>query len=350
MGQSRNFDHLTDNGIYSGANIYSTGTGDNGYPLTAYETFVLIVINGYLTSGGVSQLKYSLLPDGTTCVATRTMQDNVWSEWHDISTVDKEINANSVNPVQNKTIAQALQDAIEEGRKLAKRDLFIAAGAEYNDSGADKTKTAPWGETVTHKAGHYYLNGLGDITDEQMMTIYTHKEFIFKLDCGRIMQSMNVRTIYPLHQPQAAQIFKNRPLAGTETFRGSSVEVLYWNKSSSKNKYNYMPVAGLYNSFNGCSNLRIIGYMDCSLVNKFNNSFDGCISLEYVKLYGVCSDISFADSPYIGQDSILFIIANSLPQNAITITLHPDAYARLKDDAEIVAALEAQPLISLVSA
>ena len=350
LGQSRNFDHLTDNGIYSGANIYSTGTGDNGYPLTAYETFVLIVINGYLTSGGVSQLKYSLLPDGTTCVATRTMQDNVWSEWHDISTVDKEINANSVNPVQNKTIAQALQDAIEEGRKLAKRDLFIAAGAEYNDSGADKTKTAPWGETVTHKAGHYYLNGLGDITDEQMMTIYTHKEFIFKLDCGRIMQSMNVRTIYPLHQPQAAQIFKNRPLAGTETFRGSSVEVLYWNKSSSKNKYNYMPVAGLYNSFNGCSNLRIIGYMDCSLVNKFNNSFDGCISLEYVKLYGVCSDISFADSPYIGQDSILFIIANSLPQNAITITLHPDAYARLKDDAEIVAALEAQPLISLVSA
>ena len=161
---------------------------------------------------------------------------------------------------------------------------------------------------------------------------------------------MNVRTIYPLHQPQAAQIFKNRPLASIETFRGSSVEVLYWNKSSSENKYNYMPVAGLYNSFNDCRNLRIIGYMDCSLVNKFNDAFNGCISLEYVKLYGVCSDISFANSPSIGQDSILFIIANSLPQNAITITLHPDAYARLKDDAEIVAALEAQPLISLVSA
>ena len=161
---------------------------------------------------------------------------------------------------------------------------------------------------------------------------------------------MNVRTIYPLHQPQAAQIFKNRPLASIETFRGSSVEVLYWNKSSSENKYNYMPVAGFYNSFNDCRNLRIIGYMDCSLVNKFNDAFNGCISLEYVKLYGVCSDISFANSPSIGQDSILFIIANSLPQNAITITLHPDAYARLKDDAEIVAALEAQPLISLVSA
>ena len=29
---------------------------------------------------------------------------------------------------------------------------------------------------------------------------------------------------------------------------------------------------------------------------------------------------------------------------------HPDAYARLADDVDIVAALEAQPLVSLVSA
>ena len=50
------------------------------------------------------------------------------------------------------------------------------------------------------------------------------------------------------------------------------------------------------------------------------------------------------------KDSVLYIIQKALPKNAITITLHPDAYARLKDDTEIVAALEAQPLISLVSA
>ena len=61
------------------------------------------------------------------------------------------------------------------------RPLYIAAGAEYNDSGVDKTKTAPWGETVTHKAGHYYLNGLGDITEEQMEVIFvqTYPLYIF---------------------------------------------------------------------------------------------------------------------------------------------------------------------------
>ena len=93
LGQTHTFDHLTDNGIYSGVNVYATGTDDNGYPITAFETFVLITINAYLTGGGVSQLKYSLLPDGTTCVAKRSKQENTWSDWRDlesdISTMNK---------------------------------------------------------------------------------------------------------------------------------------------------------------------------------------------------------------------------------------------------------------------
>lgn len=344
VGQTTSLDGYVDNGIYSGA--YTNGT-------TFFETFVMVVINNYAvatvagTARSIMQVKYGVGIDGAFSYKVRTGQgtDSLeWGEWSDLDTV-------TTARIQDGAVtAQKLAADVREKVYNPLRPLYIAAGAEYNDSGADKTKTAPWGETVTHKAGHYYLNGLGDITDEQMMTIYTHKEIIFKLDCGRVMQNVNVRTIYPSHQPQAAQIFKNRPLAGTETFRGSSVEVLFWSTNSTENKYNYMPVTGLYNSFNDCRNLRVIGYMDCSLVNKFNDAFNGCISLEYVKLYGVCSDISFANSPSIGQNSILFIIANSLPQNAITITLHPDAYARLADDAEVVAALEAQPLISLVSA
>lgn len=344
LGQSRNFDHLTDNGIYSGANIYSTGTGDNGYPLTAYETFVLIVINGYLTGGGVSQLKYSLLPDGTTCVATRTMQDNVWSEWHDISTVDKEINAYSVNPVQNKTVAQALQDAIEEGRKLAKRDLFIAAGAEYNDSGADKTKTAPWGETVTHKAGHYYLNGLGDITEEQMLEIYNAGKIIRDAYCTYI-SNKKIRTTLNVD-------FSGGEAAGCtlyQTFdKCSSIETVRLTVADK-----FFP-SSLTASFNGCRNLtHIIPILRCTFLGSsvnLTNAFIGCISLKYVKLEKFAVPVSFSDSSYISKESILHTVQNAAPTSAITITLHPDAYARLADDAEVVAALKAQPLISLVSA
>ena len=57
---------------------------------------------------------------------------------------------------------------------------YVAAGAEWNGTGADIVKTTPWADladddadkTVVHKAGYWYLNGLGDITNEQMRVIY----------------------------------------------------------------------------------------------------------------------------------------------------------------------------------
>ena len=55
-------------------------------------------------------------------------------------------------------------------------------------------------------------------------------------------------------------------------------------------------------------------------------------------------------SPNLSEESVLFMIQNANPTSAITITLHPNAYSRLAEDVDIVAALEAQPLISLVSA
>ena len=64
----------------------------------------------------------------------------------------------------------------------------------------------------------------------------------------------------------------------------------------------------------------------------------------------LAKSITLNECPLISKVSILYIIENALPTSAITITLHPDAYARLADDADVVAALEAQPLISLVSA
>lgn len=82
LGQEKTFDDLTDNGMYSGVNVYSVGTDGSGYPITAYETFVLVVINAYLTGGGISQLKYSL-KEGKSLVETRTRTSG-WSEWENI--------------------------------------------------------------------------------------------------------------------------------------------------------------------------------------------------------------------------------------------------------------------------
>ena len=60
--------------------------------------------------------------------------------------------------------------------------------------------------------------------------------------------------------------------------------------------------------------------------------------------------MGWENSIMISKESVLYTIQNATPTATITITLHPEAYARLAGDADIVAALEAQPLVSLVSA
>lgn len=354
LGQSKSFDDLTDNGIYSGANVYSVGTDANGYPITSYESFVLVVINAYLTGGGVSQLKYSLLLNGTTSVTTRTKHDGVWGEWSSVGAgvIDDEIKSDSPNPVQNKAVAQAFADAVEQGRKLALRSLFIATGAEYNDTEADISKTAPWGETVTHKAGHYYLNGLGDITEEEMAEIYNNKEAVYKLNLPRAYEHSTFRTVLGVYNSHSISSLLSMSYS---SFAGNKdLETILW-----FNKINYdstieiervlIPTT-LSHTFSNCNKIKCIHPLNVKNTTSFTNVFSGCENLIEVRLYALKANVDFKDSISISKNSILCIINNASTSSAITLTLHPDAYARLADDADIVTALEAQPLVSLVSA
>ena len=257
---------------------------------------------------------------------------------------------NNAVEAEKQRAVQAETLAVEKGKELALRALFVATGAEYNDGITDKEKTSPWGETVIHKAGHYYLNGLGDITEEQMELMYIQKDIIYNLDCPRIAQASKIRTIFPLKNALTSQILGERKLKGTESFRDSSLEVLVWHMYSADSVYSALPISGMHNTFYNCSKLKIIGLLNVGELSEFFNPFVGCISLEQIGLYHLNKDVSFCDSPLLKKECVVSIISDSLPASAITITLHPDAYARLADDVDIVAALEAQPLVSLVSA
>lgn len=85
LGQSKTFDDLTDNGIYSGVNVIQTGTDSNGYPITGFETFVLITVNGYQTGAGITQLKHSINTNGEIKTQSRKRISDTWSDWEDIS-------------------------------------------------------------------------------------------------------------------------------------------------------------------------------------------------------------------------------------------------------------------------
>lgn len=295
--------------------------------------------------------------DGVTNIYTRNRTNinaaYIWSEWSGVG-------GKSAGDIMDGAItAQKLSNDIRSNVVSPLRPLFIAAGAEYNDTGADIIKTAPWGETVTHKAGYYYLNGLGDITEEQMIHIYINKELLTKLHLHRAAQAnVNLRTIMPLHNKFSAGSLSASSMSVFAYC--SNLEVLIWNKESSlidgdgQNKDNVESLipfgsSGGYN-FAGCSMLRYIYPINASKTTSFVNTFLRCNSLIEARLYRIKANISFSDSPLISKECITYIIRNSVPSSAITITLHPDAYNRLKDDTDIIAALESQPLVTLVCA
>lgn len=234
--------------------------------------------------------------------------------------------------------------ALNTATSRALRALFVAAGAEYNDTAADKTKTAPWGETVTHKAGHYYFNGLGDITEEQMIEIYNAPHDAL-YEQGYVEQK-KIRTA----------IFRG----GTSSLGiASNVDALFYNCSNIEVvgdrrfffyfKESKTPVRSM---FRNCVKLRVInvGIFYVNNITLDQNCFGNCQSLEYVNIERLHFSLSLADCSRISKNSIVYMIQKAIPTSAITITLHPDAYARLANDADIVAALEAQPLVTLVSA
>ncbi len=340
VGQVTSLNSYIENGMYSG--VYVNGDGQ-------FETFVMVVINNYAVAGAngkvrsVSQFKYALALDGTFSYRSRSGQGNTgisWGEWSDLN------GATTAMLQDGAVTAQKLSADVREKVDNPLRPLFIAAGAEYNDTGADKTKTAPWGETVIHKAGYYYLNGLGDITEEQMMDIYKYSfPMLGATDWTNAFREVNVRTNLFYKQYYSAARIKTL----TAAFNANkTIEIVDFNNQGSKVVLH--DAASWNYAFGSCTKLkRILGVLDINNASSLLGS--NCDSLIHVQLYNLNTNLLlFNKSNNIDKESVLYAIQNSTPTSAITITLHPDAYARLADDADIVSALEAQPLISLVSA
>lgn len=78
--------------------------------------------------------------------------------------------------------------------------------------------------------------------------------------------------------------------------------------------------------------------------------FKDCNALEDVKIKSLRVSLSFAYSPNLSKESILYLIQNSAATSAITVTLHPTAYAMATADTDIRNALQQKTYVSLASA
>lgn len=104
----------------------------------------------------------------------------------------------------------------------------------------------------------------------------------------------------------------------------------------------------LTSTFNNCRKLRkVIGVIDLTYYTRGDGIFAGCVSLEDIQIFGLKIDIDISPCPKLSADTISYLVNQATNgTNAITVTVHPDVYAKLTGDTtnEAAAALTADEL------
>lgn len=227
---------------------------------------------------------------------------------------------------------------------------YVAIGAVWNGTGADIVKDAPWAELadddadkkVVHKAGYWYLNGLGDLTNADMRLVYFTPIF----NCG-FSEGMYYNTL-------ARTVVCSQTIASSfvraswkALCRNGKIEILGNNLAYNVNVYDSMIYSFAFTQMKAI--LYTINLSTTKISSEYS-PFANISQLRYIKLKGLNNSLSIQHSSFLTCKSILYMIQNEAATSAITIILHSDAYARAMANADIVAALEAHPNVSLASA
>lgn len=191
------------------------------------------------------------------------------------------------------------------------RALYVAAGAVYNE-----------------QTGFYELNGLTDITEEQMRNIYVKTIPSISLnDKTACFTNLNIRTNIPFIEQSG---YKSEDMQAA--FSGcTTLNVAFLARSNINfygSRYSY--------AFRSCTSLKtIFGNItfpsgQVGVVDMFK----ACNSLVTVNIRNLNISISFSDSPLISLESLQYLITNAANTSPITVTVHADVYAKIQDETQ----------------
>lgn len=104
-------------------------------------------------------------------------------------------------------------------------------------------------------------------------------------------------------------------------------------------------ISSIMNMFYSCYSLTSLT-LDTNAIIA-DNAFEACRSIVHLWINRLSASISPTYTSLLSKDSLLYMVQNAAPTSAITITLSSYCYNKYNSDPDIVAALSAQPLVSL---
>lgn len=211
------------------------------------------------------------------------------------------------------------------------RDLYISAGAVYNE-----------------RTGYYELNGLTDITEEEMRVIY-EKTWGWWLHLPTLngFGSALPRTNIPCPDYKIIAYASNISLHSIFSKSGSdNLEVVNLRALYTPTSFDEIKIVDFNWAFQGDEKIREVQ----GIINVKEARHDLNIggNIETINIKGLKVSIKFYGSQRLSKESVLYMINNSEATTAITVGLNKAVYDVMKDDADIIAALAEKTNITLI--
>lgn len=182
------------------------------------------------------------------------------------------------------------------------------------------------GAVYNSATGYFEYNGLVDITTEQMRQIMP---YLVLGRAGGSLANKFERTAIRTITVYAASL--PTTIALNMTFYASFVETIAFKvKGGEAMKLH----SSMTQPFRACSYLHTIyGIIDVENAGTAPINLAALATkLKYINIRSLKKSITFQDCPVISLESITYMVENAINTDPITITLHPDAYARLTDE------------------
>lgn len=292
---------------------------------------------GYLIKGaaygGSSEDNPEYGPDSTIISVDIIKTDN--TDYHKFIYVDNNtaIISVTIDLTNYRLIDKSTLANIETTSKVGTlRDLYISAGAVYNE-----------------RTGFYELNGLTDITEEQMRVIY-EKTWGWWLHLPYLngFGSALPRTNIPCPDYKIIAYASNISIHSifSTSGNGDNLEVVNLRALYTPTIFDEIKIVDFNWAFQGDKKLREVQGIINVEKAKTNLSIGG--NIKTINIKNLNTNIRFYNSQRLSKESVLYMINNSAATSAITIGLQQAVYDVMKDDADIIAALAEKTNITLI--
>ena len=276
----------------------------------------------------------------------KQMDDNILRHGEEIEDLQDEMDTKQ----QELTLTMLDNGNIRIGNPM--HYTYEEYGCVWN-GGEDKIVETPWEaytddeeyKVVTHKSRRWLLNGIGDLTTDEVRRICARGSWNSNdnFPLGYSLYLNRNRTFLPRSGEQNGAF--NQSISGYNT----TVEIINLFNALAGNSSASIALNQPQNYFISNTKLRYIygGFLVLNAASP--GAFQGCSSLRICKIKTKVN-LFVGDSPEFNNYSIRYAIENVQTESNIVITLHEDAYVRAMSDASILEALATHTNVTLASA